>query len=117
VVKVEEKKQIYEVWILRHDDQHIRCISEANYDKCYENWQKLVGEWKESLLEKVPFSMSSPVITAFDPGLIKEITLRPVMAVEESKYNNPYHQKMLRDGLTNTLKNNPISDILDEGYK
>jgi hypothetical protein len=116
--KTEEKKQIYEVWILRHDDQHIRCISENSYDKCYESWKKLVGEWKLSISEKVPFSMSTPVVTAFDPGLIKEITLRPLIQVEESKYDNPYQQKMMRDGLANTLKGvGTVPDILDGGYR
>jgi hypothetical protein len=117
--KTEEKKQIYEVWILRHDEQHICCSSEMNYDKCFENWEKLVRDWKVSLSEKSPFSMNTPVITAFDPGLIKEITLRPVIQIAESKYDNPYQKQMMRDGLTSTLKgvNNAVSDILDGGYK
>jgi hypothetical protein len=117
--KTEEKKQVYEVWILRHDEQHICSISEMNYDKCFENWEKLVKDWKSSISDKTPFSMSKPVVTAFDPGLIKEITLRPVVQVAESKYDNPYQQKMMRDGLANTLKgvNSPIPDILDGGYR
>ena len=117
--KIEEKKQIYEVWILRHDEQHICCISETNYDKCYENWNKLVTEWKSSISEKIPFSMSTPVVTAFDPGLIKEITLRPITQVEESRYDNPYQQKMMKDGLTSALRGTNYAgpDILDGGYK
>lgn len=114
--QTEEKKQVYEVWILRHDEQHICCISEMNYDKCFEGWEKLVKDWKASLSEKAPFSMSKPVVTAFDPGLIKEITLRPVIQVAESKYDNPYQKQMMRDGLANTLK--PTGpDILDGGYR
>ena len=116
--KVEEKKQVYEVWILRHDEGHICCISETNYDKCFEAWGKFVENWKSSISDKTPFSMSFPVVTAFDPGLIKEITLRPVVPVAESKYDNPYTQKMLRDGLTNTLKGVTAGpDILDGGYR
>jgi len=117
--KVEEKKQIYEVWILRRDEQHICCISEMSYDKCFEDWKKLVSDWKSSISEKTPFSMITPVVTAFDPGLITEITLRPVASVTESKYDNPYQQKMMRDGLMSTLKggNGPTPDILDGGYR
>lgn len=114
--KIEEKKQIYEVWILRHDDQHICSISETNYDKCFENWEKLLKEWKFSISEKTPFAMTVPIVTAFDPGLIKEITLRPVVQVAESKYDNPYHEKMRKEGLTNTLRPTG-SDILDGGYR
>jgi hypothetical protein len=117
--KTEEKKQVYEVWILRHDEQHICCISEMDYDKCYENWTELVKGWKASISEKIPFSISYPVVTAFDPGLIKEITLRPVTSVAESKYDNPYQKEMMRNGLANTLKgvNTITPDILDSGYR
>lgn len=118
--KTEEKKQIYEVWILRHDGEHIRSISDSNYDSCYEDWKLLSDKWKECVASKVPIVLDKPVVTCFDPGLIKEITLRPVVEVTESKYKNPYQQQMMRDGLGNTLKNNGNiinPDILDQGYR
>lgn len=116
--QTEEKKQVYEVLILRHDGEHISCFSEMNYDKCFETWTKLVTDWKSSISEKVPFSITVPVVTAFDPGLIKEICLRPVIQVSESKYDNPYQQKMMRDGLANTLRGaTTLPDILDGGYR
>lgn len=118
--KIEEKKQIYEVWILRHDGEHICSLSSTDYDKCFEDWQSLSGKWKEAITAKTPIDLIKPVVTCFDPGLIKEITLRPVIQVTESKHQNPYHQQMTRDGFGNTIKNNGnILDpnILDQGYR
>lgn len=118
--QTEERKQIYEVWILRHDGEHICSMSSTDYDKCFEDWQSLSGKWKEAIVAKSPIDLIKPLVTCFDPGLIKEITLRPVVSITESKHQNPYQQKMMRDGLTNTLKNNGNiinPDILDQGYR
>jgi hypothetical protein len=116
----EEKKQTYEVWIVRQDGNHIRTQLTNEYDKCFEDWKKLVDLWKSCVADKTPFSITTPVVTAFDPGLIMEITIRPVVKIAESKYDNPYQQKMLDKGLLNTLNNkgNVIDpNILDEGYR
>lgn len=115
----EEKKQLYEVWIVKYNDEPISVMSTDKYDESYEKWIELKDTWMNALKEKTPFILTSPVVTAFDPGTIKEVTIRPVMQVAESKYNNPYHQQMLRDGLGKTLRNSGnmlSSDILDEGY-
>lgn len=120
MTKTEEKKQIYEVWILRHDGEHICSLSDTNYDKCFEDWKVLSNKWKESIASKSPIELNKPVVTCFDPGVIKEITLRPVIEVTESKYQNPYQQKMVKEGFTSTFKNNGNilnSDILDQGYR
>lgn len=117
--KVEEKKQLYDIVIIKHDNNHIIALSTDNYDKCFETWKSLVAKWEESITKKSPYSMVEPIVTAFDPGLIKEITLRPVMEVPESRYDNPYQKRMMKDGLSSMLKpGNAINpDMLDEGYR
>lgn len=121
--KKEETKQYYEIIILRHDNQHIVVLRSDVYDKCFETWTLLSDRWEKAVIDKVPFRLTEPVVTAHDPGLIKEIVLRPLMKVEESKYNNPYQRRMLNDGLSNMLENNMVDkgnalnpNILDEGY-
>ena len=119
-MSVEEKKQIYEVWVVRYQDEPISILSTDKYDAAYEKWKEMLDAWVLSLKDKVPFMITSPVVTAFDPGQIKEVTLRPLMKVAESRYNNPYQQEMMKQGLTNTLSrpgNILNSGILDEGYK
>jgi len=114
----EEQKQLYEVWIVRYQDEPISIFSTDKYDAAYERWTELKDIWVGALKDKIPFILTKPVVTAFDPGTIKEITVRPVMKMPESKYENPYQQNMLRDGLTKTLRNSgsPSSDLLDGGY-
>lgn len=116
----EEKKQLYEVWIVKHNDEPIIAMNTNQYDKSFEKWKELTDAWVNALRDKTPFILNSPIVTAFDPGAVKEITIRPVMEVAESKYANPYQQKMMKDGLTNTLRsvgNLVNTDILDEGYR
>lgn len=113
-MKKEEKKQIYEVMILRFDQEHISVIQSDNFDSSYELWNKLSDDWQKSISERKPFRLDKPVVTSFDPSLIKEITVRPLMEVEESKYNNPYQAQMMKQGLGAML--NKGSQLLDEGY-
>lgn len=115
----EEKKQLYEVWIIRYADEPMTLLTTDKYDESYERWKELTDIWIAALKDKTPFVITSPLVTAFDPGTVKEITVRPVMKVAESKYENPYQQKMMRDGLGSALKStsNVISsELLDEGY-
>ena len=114
----EEKKQLYEVWIIRYNDEPISILATDKYDTAYERWTELKDIWINAIKEKIPFVLEKPLVTAFDPGTIKEVTVRPVMKVAESKYENPYQQSMLQNGLTKTLRNpgNILSsEILDEG--
>lgn len=116
----EEQKQIYEVWILRYQDEPISVFSTDKYDAAYERWNELKDVWVNAIKDKTPFILTKPIVTAFDPGTIKEVTLRPVMKMPESKYENPYQQQMMRDGLTKTLRspgNAVSSELLDEGFQ
>jgi len=121
-VEKKEEKKLYEVVILRLDGQHIVAVRTDNYDECYEKWQKLHAEWTETSNENRPFVLMEPVITAFNPTLIKEITLIPVVEQTASKYNNPYQSEMVNKGLTETLNKykgagQQGGDLLDNGYQ
>jgi hypothetical protein len=110
----EEKKALYALYIMRRDENHISVTESHNYDEVFEVYKKLIEAWSVSVKEQKPFSLSSPVVTTFDPGLIYEITVRPIMPEQNaSKYDNPYQQKMMKNGLQNMLH----SDILDGGYR
>lgn len=110
----EEKRALYALYVMRRDDNHIIVVESHNYDEVFEAYKKLTETWALSVKEQKPFSLSSPVVTTFDPGLIYEITVRPIMSEQPiSKYENPYQQKMMKQGLQNTLG----SDVLDSGYR
>lgn len=113
----EERKAIYEVQIVKHDGDHIIACSNTKYDVVYETWKNLVTLWTESIKSKVPMIIEDPIVTAFDPGLIKKIDLKPVMHEEESKYGNPYFKKMMKEGFSKTVRDTGGSDLLDEGYQ
>jgi hypothetical protein len=109
----EEKKSLYALYIMRKDENHITAIESSNYDEVYEMYKKLTQEWAICVKEQKPFSMVEPVVTTFDPGLIYEITVRPVVVEQNlSKYDNPYQKKMLEKGFSNAFPGN----VLDNGY-
>lgn len=110
----EEKKPLYGLYVMRRDENHIIVIESLNYDEVFEAYKKLVVEWGNAVKERLPFSLSSPVVTTFDPGLIYEITVRPIMPEQNvSKYDNPYQQKMMKNGFQNMFG----ADVLDGGYR
>lgn len=115
----EESKQSYEVIIFRMDNNHILFLQTLSFDEAVDRWKELNTNWEDSLSNKRPFKLMQPLVTSFDPGLIKEIRVQPLMKVEESKYNNPYQQKMMKEGLSGMLqqKGNAINpNMLDEGF-
>ena len=115
-----EEKQVYEVVIFRVDSNHIVLLQTTKFDEAVEEWEKVNKNWEESLSNKKPFKLMKPVVTSFDPGLISEISVRPLTKVSEDKYDNPYQKKMMKEGLRNVLHQNvghPINNqMLDEGY-
>lgn len=114
----EEKKTVYVLHILRRDENHISVIESNNYDEVYEQYKLLIENWNICIKEQKPFSLSFPVVTTFDPGLIYEITVRPLMAEQnDTKYDNPYQQKMMKTGFQNMFSTTPSSDLLDNGYR
>lgn len=123
--KQEEKvKQLYEVAIIKYELQNsIIALSTDSYDVAFEKWQELTALWTKSVKEKVPMCLITPIVTAFDPATIKEISVRPVLEAPASKYENPYFDNMARNGLGKTLSpggktpETGHSDILDGGYR
>lgn len=110
----EEKKTIYALYIIRKDIGPMSILEDDNYDKVYERWVELKENWTTAVKEKIPFEINKPIITVFDPGLVDEITLKPVVETTASRYQNPYHQDMVKNGLSNSLK--PYHpDIKDDG--
>ena len=110
----EEQKLLYALHILRRDDGHISVLESTDYNKVFEEYQKLVKNWTDSATEQKPFSLTSPVVTSFNPGLIYEIKIVPITAQQpSSRYDNPYHQQMVSKGLNNV---SPQSPVLDGGY-
>jgi hypothetical protein len=116
-MKTEEKLQLYAVYILKRDNSHITAIETKSFDEAHNLWKELRDKWTKAIKETLPFELSKPIITAFDPGLIYEITLKPVIEITDTiNPNNPYHQQMIKNGLSSTL-NTSRGEIFDGGYK
>ena len=118
-MKPEEKKKQYGVLILRKDQEHITVLETADFQAAHAAWKKLNEQWTACIKDNVPFSIESPIVTSFDPGLIKEITVRPEVTPTETNrgVNNPYEQQMRKEGLQATMKYGLGSDLLDGGYR
>jgi len=116
----EEKKTIYGVLILRTDLEHIAVLETADFQEAHKLWKELNEKWTNCIKESMPFAIETPVVTSFNPGLIKEITVRPVLDNAQSRggINNPYERQMRATGINNTMKYGvPGSDLLDGGYR
>lgn len=114
-MKKEESKSVYALWVLRRDGDHISVIESSNYDEVYEAYNEVKAKWISSIKEQTPFELTKPVVACFDPGLIYEVTIKPITQVSSSRYENPYQQEMVKNGFSTTFK--PSSDILDNGYR
>lgn len=118
-MKQEEKKSVYGVFILRNDGQHISVVETDSYDKAFELWGKLSQDWEDAVTANKPFKLTDPIVTAFAPGLISEITVRPLATTTESKYQNPYEARMMKQGLSSmaNLGDSTVGPVLDGGYR
>ena len=113
----EEKVTEYGALIMKRSGDFIIAIQSKDYDEVYEEWQKLKDQWAECVKESKPFELTSPIVTAFDPNMIYEITVKPVVETTSNKHANPYKSAMQRNGLSNTLGNAQVlSDVKDGGY-
>lgn len=118
--KEEKKVQIYALWVLRKDEQHIEVLESSKYDEVYEAYQKIKARWTECVKDRSPFELTTPMITVFDPGLIYEITIKLVTETPESRYENPYQRQAQKNGFMNALRNpqpEGVGDLLDNGYR
>lgn len=99
-----EEKVVYETLILRRDGQHISALQSSEFEECFAKWEQLQTQWTECAKEVKPFILKDPVVTAFEPGLIYEIILRPLMTETKTmNENNPYTKRMLERGFSNTF--------------
>ena len=110
----EEKKQIYMLVILRRDGRDIVVSESQDYDKMFEEYKEIASKWASCIKDNVPFALMKPVVSTFDPGLIYEITITPVVETPANRYDNPYAKKMRREGLGAMQT---LSENLDEGYR
>lgn len=107
--KTEEELQIYGVYIFRKDQEHLTILESTNFEECFKAWEELQLKWTEAVKEVKPFVLKDPVLTAFEPGLIYEIMLRPIMKQTASiNTNNPYARQMLTHGFGNTFGNEDL---------
>lgn len=114
--KPDEKLALYALWILRRDQEHISVIESSNYDEVFEVYNKVKAQWAACIKDQTPFELTKPIVTSFDPGLIYEITVKPITETTVSKYDNPYSQQMVKNGFSSTFR--PTTpDLLDGGYK
>lgn len=113
--KKTEEEVVYEVLILRKDGQHITAMQSIEFEQCYKVWENLHNIWLECAKEVKPFILKDPILTAFEPGLIYEIILRPIMTAPKSlNENNPYARSMLDQGFSSTFGNH---DLLSRAAK
>lgn len=110
-----EKPQKYVVFILRKDSQHLEALVTEKFNEAKTLYETLTEEWTKAIHEKTPFSLSTPVVTSFDPGLIYEITVRPMEEPLSTDDDNPYKKNMMSKGLSATRQfSHPV---LDGGYQ
>lgn len=108
-------KITYGVWLLKRDQDHIQVLETEKFDEADKLWLELKDRWTMCLHEEKPFELRSPIITAFDPGLIYEVTVRPMtMNSSDKNSDNPYQAKMKRDGFSSAFRGG--GDVLDGGY-
>ena len=116
----EEKKQSYWLVIMRRDGEHISILEDTDYDKVIDEYKVLTDRWASCVKESIPFHLSKPVVTTFDPTMIYEITVKPIVETigSTNRHDNPYQQAMHKNGLSHTI-NNPqlLSEIKDGGYR
>lgn len=93
----------YGVLILKRDQQHIDALVTSNYEDAYKLWNTLSNQWEKCVKEQVPFRLEKPLVTCFDPGLIFEITIRPVVENRMQESNNPYTKEMRDKGFSETF--------------
>ena len=115
----EESKTIYGLFILKRDGEHIVVSESDNYDEVFESWKNLKDQWTSCVQESKPFELIKPVVTAFDPNLIYEITVKPVVETTATNKNyNPYREQMHKEGFSNAFAKNAVlsGNNQDGGY-
>ena len=108
-------KMEYELWILRNDENHILVDESEDFDKLHETWKELHSKWKQCSDENAPYILEDPIVTAFNPILIREITITIKQSARKINSNNPYERRMQDQGFGGTR--GVATDLLDQGYR
>lgn len=115
----EQNSLVYSVLIIRKDSEIIEVDKTKDFKESEKLWEELHNKWQEAHKEGIPYVLKKPEITAFEPGLIKEIKIVAMQSgVENVDMNNPYMQKMMKNGFSSTFPNQGRQqgiDILDQG--
>jgi len=116
---MEDRQISYGLFILLRDRQESLLVCEtSDFSEIKTKWHELTELWAECIEKQKPFKLEEPRLTAFDPGLIKEITIHAADATSKVDQSNPYKKNMVNKGFTESLKNNSTyPDLLDNGYK
>jgi hypothetical protein len=111
-----ETKQTYAVFLMKRDQEHLMVLETEQFEEADKKWFEMRDLWTECLKSQTPFTLRSPMITAFDPGMIYEISLVPKIKTETVRNPaNPYAQRMNKEGLAATMGNRG-SEMLDGGF-
>jgi len=90
------KPLAYAVVIFRTNSEHIFVMESDDYEQCFTRWDGLKNLWQESAKGLIPFVLTDPVVTAFSPSMIYEISIIPNTSISNSSNNskmpNPYQQ-------------------------
>jgi len=107
-------KQEYELCIFTKTGKKLVVEKSTNFDEVFVKWKEVKDLWSTSIKEQKPFELTKPIVTAFDPGLIFEITVLPVEETVTAKHsNNPYANQMQKEGLGSMLGSR---GMLDQGF-
>lgn len=109
------KELTYLVRIVRIDERVIDLVETDDFSEAKGIWQKAHEQWTLAVSERRPFLVVEPIVTAFDPSLIREVIVFPIQ--KQQKTDNPYKAKMQEKGLSAMFESSVYGNVLDQGYK
>lgn len=114
-----DKQIIYALIMFRKDIGPSNLLETNDFDKVKETWRNLTNKWTLSVKEQKPFELEEPVITSFDPSLIKEFRISTTETSLKIDESNPYLKNFRQKGFTESFRENTSlnTEVLDQGYK
>ena len=104
--------KVYQVVILRTNGDHLSILETDNFQQCFSKWEELHTQWQECVKNNCPYIIQEPIITAFTPSMIYEISVVPVAPRDMNKTHNPYERQMYEQGFGKTFPGQGY-DLLD----
>lgn len=118
----EPQKRVFAVTMMKRDQNHTIVAQTENIEEARRIWDQLVAQWTKCVRESTPFIIDTNVVaTAFDPGMIYEITIKSTELTSRFNPNNPYQNNMQQHGFTETFgkfsrAGTVGQDVLDNGF-